>query len=401
MGGRELSEKRPRRLLIAGAATVALLAAPLADVGRAAPPASYVVTLSASPTTVEVGSTSTLHVTSNQDLGGTRYTAYVFDQTDPTWYRACKATTCSFPVTSFTPGTHTYIAYIARDRNPPRYPPTQVQATSNTVTVTWTASTYAVGLAADRTWLAPGATSTLTAQANKPVDGTLLAIEIFDLSSGERVALCATGAVCEAAVSQVSPSTHTYQAFIAEPSTTAPPPHVLASSNIVSVTWSVLPDPSRPPNVGGGPIVGSVVFDGDGVPAVDAPCAPTQFRFDGSSASAWVNGSGTAYAGPLSITATGGSDCENAETGAGAITVAASGSNAVGSVACGPLTGTVARTLSDVLVIVTGDCVVNGVEAIRVRFVAKGEFVPLTPGAGVDAPVTEAAFAGSFVIIPD
>ena len=386
-----------RRAAIAGA--VILVTVLPARSGMAAP--SYAVSLSANPTTTEVGSFTTLTVVANQDLGTTKYTTYLFDQTDPTWYRACKARTCSFQTTSFTPGTHSYIAYIARDRNPPRYPPMQVQATSNTVAVTWTASTYAVGLAADRTWLAPGATSTLTAQANKAVDGTVFDIQIFDLTAGVLLASCSTGSTCEAGVSSVSPATRTYQAFVAEPGTAPPPPHVQASSNVVSVTWSVLPDPSRPPNIGGGPIVGSVVFAGDGVPPIGSPCAPTSFEFTGSSTSAWLNGSGTAYVGPISISAAGGSICENAQTGAGAVTVNASGSSDTGDVVCGPLVGTVTRILTDALVVVTGNCTINQVEAFRVRFIAKGEFVPPTPGDGVTAPVREAQFGGAFVIIPD
>lgn len=42
-----------------------------------------------------------------------------------------------------------------------------------------------------------------------------------------------------------------------------------------------------------------------------------------------------------------------------------------------------------------------GREAFRVRFVAKGEFEPTQPGAGPTSPVTEALFAGTFVIVPE
>lgn len=383
-------------LLLAGF-LVAAVAAPVAG----APPASYAVTLAAEPTALGVGEYSTLTVTANQDLSTTRYTTYLFDRTDPTWYRACKARSCAFQVTQFTPGTHSYIAYVARDRNPPRYPPMQVQATSGAVAVTWSASTYTVTLSADRTWLAPGATATLTAEANKAVDGSAFAIQVYDVAQGVRIALCTSGATCSVDVSEVSPTTRSYQAFVGAPGTSPPPPHVQASSNVVSVTWSVLPDPSRPPNAGAGPIAGTVVFEGDGVPPIDADCAPTRFAFEGTSVSAWVNGSGTAYAGPVVITATGGSACENAETGTGAITVSAVGASPLGTLSCGTLTGTVARTSSDVLVVVRGDCTVNDFPAFRVGFIAKGEFLSTNLGGGVTAPVTEAAFVGAFVIVPD
>lgn len=375
---------------LVGAATVPATAAP-----------TYTVSLSASPTTLETGETATLTTTASHDLTGTRFTTYVFDQTDPTWYRTCKVQTCSFPVTYDTPGSHTYIAYIARERTDPRYPPMQIQATSNSVTVTWTTPTFTVTLTSDDAWVPPGTTAVLMARSNKDMAGRPFAIQIFDLTSNERVASCDTGSTCPAFVSQSTPTTHAYQAFVAEPGDTPPPPNVQASSDVLPVTWSVLPDPTRPPNVGGGPITGSVAFTPPGVPPIDEQCAATDFDITGSSEAAWVNGSGEVYLGPLTLTGDGGSDCEHAGAGSGTLTVSAVGESDVGSLACGPLDGSYTRALTDMTVIVSGDCEINGFEVVRVSFVAKVEVRPAPDGAGITEPVMTAEFDGAFNVIPD
>lgn len=388
----------PYRLLVVAVVawwSVGIAAAP----SQGAP--TYTVSLTASPTALETGEYTTLVTTTNQDLTGTRWTTYLFDQTDPSWYRTCKQQSCSFQVTQSAPGTHTYIAYVARERDDPRYPPLQIQATSNTVTVTWSAPVFTVQLTADDDWVPPGSTTVLTAVANKDMDGRPFAIQIFDLTGGERIASCTVGNTCSVFVSQVSPTTRAYQAYVAEPGTTPPPPNVQARSDVVPVTWSLLPDPTRPPNVGGGPVTGTVVFSGTGVPPLNAQaCAATQFAFDGTSESAWVNGSVTAYVGPLAISAEGGSECETASSGGGALVVTASGVSPVGSLSCGPLSGEFTRLASDVTIVVTGDCTINNVEAIRINFIAKGEFVPTNDGGGVTEPITSASFAGAFSVVP-
>ena len=382
-------------VVVAIAWVVGLAAAP----AEAAP--TYAVSLSATPTTLETGEATTLTTTASHDLTGTRWVTYVFDQADPSWYRTCKVQSCSFSVSKVDPGSHTFVAYIARERSDPRYPPLQIQATSNTVTVTWTKPTFTVTLAVDDAWSPPGSTAMLTAEANRDVAGHPFAVQVYDLTEGVRVATCTTGTTCSAFVTQVTPTTHAYQAFVARPATAPPPPDVQASSDVVTVTWSVLPDPTRPPNVGGGPLSGTVAFADGGVPPVDAPCARTDFDFTGTSEVAWLNGSGEAYVGPVHMAGTGGSDCENATAGSGTITLSAIGDNDVGSLSCGSLDGSFTRALSDMSVVVSGDCVINEFEIVRVSFVGKLEVRPTNDGGGVTSPVTDAEFVGAFVVVPD
>lgn len=360
---------------------------------------SYSITLTANPTTLEVGQYTTLTMTANKSLTGSRYSMYLYDQTDPTWMRTCSGQTCSFQAAQFNPGSHTYIAYIARTRADPGYPPRQTIATSSPVTVTWTPVVYTISLEADRRWLPPGSTSTLRATTNRDVGGTAFAIQIYDLTANQRIASCSTGATCSTVVAQFSLTTHTYQAFVAPPSASAPPPNSQASSDVVSITWSPLPDPSRPPNIGGGDVSGTVSFS-EAVPPSNAPCAATHFTFDGMSASAWLNGSVTFFVGPLTVSGEGGSACENATSGSGNLTVHVNGNGPGGRLECLILTGTFARVGTDVIIVVTGNCEINGREAFRVTFQARGEFLPVNPGEGIIVPVTKAAFAGGFVVVP-
>jgi hypothetical protein len=249
--------------------------------------------------------------------------------------------------------------------------------------------------------LPPGSTATLTSTTNKDVAGTAFVTQIYDLTSQQRIALCAGGTTCSAAVNQLALTTHSYQAFVASPATSPPPPNVAASSSVVSVTWSPLPDPSRPANVGGGAVSGAVTFASPGVPPSGQPCRATSFAFNGASDSAWLNAAITAYVGPITITGSGGSPCETATSGSGPVTLSASGSNPLGStLSCPSLVGNFTRVLTDVTVVVSGDCRINDFPTFSVQFLAHGEFVPTNDGAGVTAPVLTATFAGAFAISP-
>lgn len=386
---------RARVALVAGLIALAT-GMPVAS----AAPANYTVAVTANPATLETAYLTTLTVTTNRSTAGTSYTTYLYDQTDPSWFRECPSTSCSYQITKYDAGAHTYVGYVARRRATPMYPPSGVKATSAPTTVTWTASTFTIRLVTDRDWLPPGSTSTITARTNKPVDGSSVRISVYDQGSGQRVAECTTGSECTITATENNQAARTFQAYVASASATSPPPNVQASSGPMTITWSVLPDPRRPPNIGGGDVTGIASFDGRGIPPVNEPCETTSFEFTGQSTSAWVNGSVTAYAGPLTLSARGGSPCENATAGGGTLTVSASGSSALGTLLCGPLVGTFARVGTDVVLSVTGDCEINGFEAFRIGFQARGEFFPTTPGAGLASPVNEAEFVGAFTVVP-
>ena len=155
-------------------------------------------------------------------------------------------------------------------------------------------------------------------------------------------------------------------------------------------------------NVGAGGLTASLHYSSP-IPPVGAGCASTHFSLAGSSdpftlttietdPSVVVSG----YAGPLTVTGSGGGSCESATTGAGSLTLSATGSTAV---SCPSLTGSYTRAATSLVATVGGTCTVNGV-ASGVNFVLRGEFFPTNPGGGVLAPITDATVQGAIGAAP-
>ena len=91
-----------------------------------------------------------------------------------------------------------------------------------------------------------GDATTLTAIADRSVSGTGYAIEIYDQDTGALVKACTSGLNCSATVRRDQAGTVTYLAYVAAPSSTAPPPDIQATSNRMSVIWA---DTSTPPSL--------------------------------------------------------------------------------------------------------------------------------------------------------
>jgi hypothetical protein len=101
--------------------------------------AGFTVGLSASNTTPAVGASVTLIATANQDVGPTPYYILIFD--GAAIIRTCASgTICSVGVSSSTATTKTYVAKIALSDG------SSVQATSSSVTVTWSSHVGATPL---------------------------------------------------------------------------------------------------------------------------------------------------------------------------------------------------------------------------------------------------------------
>jgi len=96
---------------------------------------------------------------------------------------------------------------------------------------------YSVSLNASPRALAPGQTSSLTATSNTDVGSTPYYIEIYDDNTGALVIACGSGTSCTASVSQPSPASKNFTAYVASSSSTEPPLNVQASSDPVAVTW--------------------------------------------------------------------------------------------------------------------------------------------------------------------
>ena len=83
-----------------------------------------------------------------------------------------------------------------------------------------------------------GTAVTLTATANTDVGPTPYYITIYDETTGAELAVCGSGSTCSATVSESSPGSHVFGAFIGDDVPgTGHPGFVLVSSNQVTATW--------------------------------------------------------------------------------------------------------------------------------------------------------------------
>jgi hypothetical protein len=195
------------------------------------------VSLAASSTNPNTGTSTTLTATANSSVSGFGYALEIFDQGTGTLLGSCNTgTTCTATVNHATSGSHSYIAYIAAAGS--TLPPTDVQATSNGVTATWS-DQWTATLSTSISNPLPTGSATLTATSNHTVTGTPYVIGIYDLNTGSLVTACSSGSTCSTPVSQALPSTHTYIAYVSEAGSTVTPPNVQATSNTAPVTWGV------------------------------------------------------------------------------------------------------------------------------------------------------------------
>lgn len=97
---------------------------------------------------------------------------------------------------------------------------------------------FTVSLAASSTDPYLGTPVTLTATANTDVGPTPYYISIYDETTGAELAVCGSGSTCSATVSESTPGSQVFQAFIGDdvPGTGAPG-FVLVSSSQVPVLW--------------------------------------------------------------------------------------------------------------------------------------------------------------------
>src|SRR5260370_477082 len=135
----------------------------------------FTVSISANPTLLAPGGTTTLTATASQDVGPTPYYLEIFDHTTGAFLVACATgISCSTSVSQSAATTQNFIAYLSSYST--SHPPSSQRATSNVVAVTW----CSVTLTESGTVLSNGQTLTLTATANFNVSGTPYWVEIFD-----------------------------------------------------------------------------------------------------------------------------------------------------------------------------------------------------------------------------
>jgi hypothetical protein len=95
-------------------------------------------------------------------------------------------------------------------------------------------------LAASQPTVPVGGASTLTATTSQDIGPSPFWTEIFDVTTGTRIAVCGFGTTCSVTVSQSVATTHEYIAYVSNYSTAFPPPGIQATSALSFVTWSNL-----------------------------------------------------------------------------------------------------------------------------------------------------------------
>ena len=187
------------------------------------PLTTWTVTLTASPNLLWPTQYSNLTATANMDVGPTPYYLRVYDQTAGAYVVTCATgTTCSTSVTQPTPTTHYYVAVVSYASA--GYPPSGEQAVSGEAGVVWHGVSLA--LAASQATVPVGAASTLTATTSQDIGPSPFWTEIFDVTTGARIAVCGYGTMCSATVSQTAATTHEYIAYLSGNSTAYPPPGI-------------------------------------------------------------------------------------------------------------------------------------------------------------------------------
>jgi hypothetical protein len=181
------------------------------------------LTLTASPSTLPIGGTATLtaHMV---EIGSSPLYAEIYDDTTGTRLAICgSGTACSVTVSQAVATTHMFRAYFSQ--NSTAWPPAGTVEQTPVSLVTWTASGYSLTLTSFF--------DSVTATSSINVGPTPYYIEIFDMTTGARIAICGTGTVCTGTASVTSVVPHGVAAFIAGNSTSLFPSNIQATSNTV------------------------------------------------------------------------------------------------------------------------------------------------------------------------
>jgi RHS repeat-associated protein len=186
------------------------------------------VSLTTDASSLETGQTATLTATADQPVDGTGFTIQVFDVLTGTRLANCATGTTCTATAGWSAQPRDYIAYVAVQGV--TFPPAGSQAESGTVRIT--PAPFFLFLDSSVGWIGTGVSVTLTAMANQSMAGSPYYLQIFDLTTGARVASCGVTITCQY-MFVAGATAHTYGAFVAGSGSTAPPPDVQARSNVL------------------------------------------------------------------------------------------------------------------------------------------------------------------------
>jgi hypothetical protein len=186
--------------------------------------------ISVSPTTVAVGATATVTATTSADVGPSPFYIEIFDMTTGTLIQSCGGgTSCVASVSQSAAGAHSYRAFISPFSTTVP-PPGSIEST-NPVLVAWSNVGFAITLDDPRT--TPFAIPiTISATTNHDVGPTPYFLEIYDVTTGVRLASCGSGLTCSVQFEPpgCGPNPDRVVAVIASSSASFPPPNIQAAS---------------------------------------------------------------------------------------------------------------------------------------------------------------------------
>ena len=193
--------------------------------------AGWSVSMTANTTFLWPTQFASLTATANQNVGPTPYYIRIVDETAGSTLASCATgTACTVAVTEPTATQHAFLAEITDGGG------TDLTDSVNPVYVTWHG--VLVSLTASPATVPVGGAATLTATASSDVGPSPFYTQIYDTTTGTRVAVCGSGTACTGTVSQSAAGAHTYIAYVGLLSTTAPPSSLQATSNPAYVAWS-------------------------------------------------------------------------------------------------------------------------------------------------------------------
>lgn len=208
---------------------------------RAHTAAVWSVTLTPSYTDLWPTQSVTLTATANQDVGPTPYYIEIYSRTFGGGPAAScgDGTTCTLSLHGsnyLTLDGSPYYAVISQSSTSQ----VNVQATSTNATVDY--HHIDVSVSANPTTVPLGGTATVTATTSTDVGPSPYFTEIFDATTGTRVAVCGSGTTCTANVSHNAATwftTDRYVAYVSDYSPSYPPSGIVTTSPQTSyVTWS-------------------------------------------------------------------------------------------------------------------------------------------------------------------
>lgn len=184
---------------------------------------TFSVSLAVNPTTVELGSATTVTATSNVDVGTSPFYTEIYDVTSDSLVAVCATgATCAGTRTSATATTDAYVAYVAPYS--PLSLPSAPQALSAAGYVTWSDAGFTISLTT--------AVGSATATVVTPASPGPYVVEIFDeTAGGPPIQVCGSATTCTATTST---SGDQLVAFVTSTVDSAPPPPIspVASSQL-------------------------------------------------------------------------------------------------------------------------------------------------------------------------